>query len=475
MGLEPAGTNGWDQRFVVRLATSDAAASTAVITRGTERIELRPNADFTALPVHSSNSATVQAPLAYVGFGVSAPEFGHDDLLDIDLSGKVAVVIDDVPPALPPELRDYYGKEKSGRIAERGALGIVYIRMPETVIERRWKPAAARKNYGYALLDAEGQPLDVYAGLDPSILLDPSAVPTLFEGAPRTLDQIWADAEAGRVQSFDLPATISISTVTVHRSLPTLNVVGVLRGSGEDLSNEHVVLLAHLDHIGTAAPVDGDAIYNGALDNASGVAVMLEAARMLAAMEPPPQRSILFIATAGEEMGLLGSRHFALSPTVPRESLVAAINIDMPVALYPAGGFTAVGAEYSTLSDIAHRALRAEGMTPVPSRHPERGLFTYPDQYSFVREGIPALYIHDAPLSADPSIDAQAVFDEFLARHYHKVSDQIDLPIHWPTLASLARINARICLDIANADQRPMWLPDSFFGRQFSPGERSPR
>jgi Zn-dependent M28 family amino/carboxypeptidase len=245
------------------------------------------------------------------------------------------------------------------------------------------------------------------------------------------------------------------------------NVVGLLEGSDPELRNEYVVFTAHLDHLGRGPAVDGDAIYNGALDNASGVAVMLEAARLLASTEPRPRRSILFVAVTGEENGLLGSGRFAQNPTVPKEQLVANVNMDMPVLLYPAAGLIAFGAEHSTLGEIARSAVEDEGLQLVPDPNPEEVFFVRSDQYSFVKEGIPALYLDDAPLSADPAVDANAVFKQHMVRDYHMPSDDMRLPIHWPSFAKLARVNARIGRSIADAAERPAWLPGDFFGEVF--------
>jgi Zn-dependent M28 family amino/carboxypeptidase len=471
IGLAPAGTDGgWRQPLVVRYSAIVASAARVVVTQSGHRIELEPAVDFVALPTFLASAASAQAPLAFVGFGVSAPEFGHDDFAGVDVAGKVAVVIDGVPRSVPPELRDYFRKDKARQLAAHGVVGVVYVTPPAQAAQSPWERIVQATGGGYSLVDGEGRPHDVYPGLEVGIRLSPAATERLFADAAKSLQDVWADAELGNAQAFDLPGSISISTRSEHRTISTFNVVGVLVGSDAALRHEHVVLMAHLDHIGRGAEVDGDSVYNGALDNASGVAVMLEAASMLAATSPRPRRSILFLATGAEELGLLGSRHFATRPTVPRESLVAVVNIDMPVALYPAAGFTAVGAEHSSLGDVARAALAAEGLLSVPSRHPDRGLFTYTDQYSFVREGIPALYIHDIPLSQSRDIDAQHVFEEFLERHYHQRSDETDLPIDWPTLAKLTNVNARVCRDIANAAARPQWLPGSFFGARFGIG-----
>jgi Zn-dependent M28 family amino/carboxypeptidase len=309
--------------------------------------------------------------------------------------------------------------------------------------------------------------VDVYPGLEAGIVLNVAAAAKLFAGESRSIERIWADASAGRHQSFTLRASIAISTRSRLRHLESANVVGMLEGSDPGLRTEHVVLMAHLDHIGQGVAVDGDAIYNGALDNAGGVAVLLETSRAIAKAPVRPRRSILFLATTAEERGLHGSRHYALNPTVPKDSIVAALNIDMPVALYPTAGYTVIGAEHSTLGDVARAALEAEGLRSLPNLAPERGLFTYTDQYSFVRAGIPSLYLHDGPVSSDPAIDAQQVFDDYLARHYHQVSDDTSLPIDWTSLAKLAQVHARLCLAVANAPERPSWLPGDFFGQAF--------
>jgi Zn-dependent M28 family amino/carboxypeptidase len=469
VGLAGAGIAGsWRQSFSLRYSTAVIGAARVVVTRPNRQIALEPAVDFAALPTFSSPTMSVQAPLAFVGFGVSAPELGYDDFADVDVAGKVAVVFDGVPPTLPPALRDFLTKDKPRQIEAHGAVGVVYVVPPEQAAQRAWERTVRATGSGYRVLDTDGRPQDTYTASETGIRLARTAAADVFEGAPRSLDEAWADAEAGNAKGFDLPGVVSISVRSEHRTIETFNVVGVLEGSDQVLRREHVVLMAHLDHVGTGPSVEGDSVYNGALDNASGVAVMVEAARIIAATNPRPRRSILFLATGAEESGLLGSRYFVTHPTVPREALVAAVNIDMPVALYPAGGFTAVGAEHSSLGDAARTALEAEGLVSVPSLHPERGLFTYADQYSFVREGIPALYIHDAPLSAVQDVDAQRVFDEFLERHYHQRSDEIGLPIDWSSLAKLTNVNARVCVDIANSTARPQWLPGSFFGARFS-------
>lgn len=469
LGAAPAGAGGsWLQPVPLVEARRVVDAARAVITRQGDAVELIPAVDFVPLPGHLAGDVSVEAPLVFAGFGLSAPELGYDDFSGIDVAGKVAVILNGLPPAVPSHRRDYYNKQKARQLDERGAVGIVQVITPTEAERTPWERTVAMTRVAsLRLLDAEGRPRDSYRPFEAGIVLNSESAAKLFAGAPRSFEQIWAEAGAGRTPVFDLPASISITTRSTLQPIRSANVVGMLEGSDPQLRREYVVLMAHLDHIGQGAAVNGDSIYNGALDNASGVAVLLETARALVAASQRPRRSILFLAVTAEERGLLGSRHFAVSPTVPQGSIVAVVNLDMPVALYPAAGYTVIGAEHSSLGEIARGALAAEGLQVLPNQAPERGLFTYTDQYSFVREGIPALYLHDGPVSADPRVDAKQVFDGYLRHHYHQVSDEIDLPIDWASLAGLARVQARLCRDIADARERPYWLPGDFYGEMF--------
>jgi hypothetical protein len=472
-GLRPAGAGGsWVQPVVMVESTRVVPAGRVSIQRGTERIELVPAADFISMPSHVAVEMHIEAPLIFVGFGVAAPEHGYDDLAGMDLAGKVAVILTGTPPQIPADRRGYYEKEKLHELTRRGAEGIVQFDTGTVADPASWKSALARARLGsLRLLDPAGVVTDAPAAGEAGVVLNAVAAAKLFSAGPRTLESVLADAAEGRPQSYEFPASISISTRSTLRVIESGNVVGLLEGGNPQLRGEYLVLMAHLDHIGQGYAVEGDRTYNGALDNAGGVAVMLETARVLAEAGERPQRSILFLATTAEERGLLGSRYFALYPAVPREAIVAVVNLDMPVALYPAAGYTAIGAEHSTLGEIARDALMAEGLGMLPVQNPGRGLFTLADQYSFVREGIPALYLHDGPLSSDPAIDARRIFDDFLEQHYHQVSDDLGLPIRWDSLATFARVHVRLCRDIANDPQRPEWLPGDFYGRRFGVAE----
>jgi hypothetical protein len=309
MGLAPAGAGGtWLQPVSLIESTRVLSGARAVIKRGHDDITLAPAADFVPLPGFLGPRASVEAPMAFVGFGISAPEFGHDDFHGIDLSGKVAVVLNGTPAAIPPDLRDFYGKQRARQLAEHGAVGLIQLTTPDDAARQPWDRTLAQARAGKVrLLGTDGRPLDTYPGLEAAIVLNAPAATKLFAGESRSAEQVWGDAKTGKPQSFVMQGSISITTRSELRRFESANVVGVLQGSDPKLRTEHVVLMAHLDHVGRGVPVNGDGIYNGALDNALGVAILLEAARRMVDAPTRPRRSVLFVALTAEEKGLLGA------------------------------------------------------------------------------------------------------------------------------------------------------------------------
>ncbi len=471
IGLEPAGDGGtWQQEVALLEAKRHLEAATLIVRSGTGEDRLTPVEDF--IPGYSfrAPTAAVAAPASYLGYGISAPELGHDDFAGIDLRGRIAVVLSGAPVSFPDSQRAHYssGRTKTEALVARGAIGMVTLDTPSEEKRSPWERAKALAwNPRMRLVDVDGQPVDDYPEIRGSASVSVAAAPRLLAGAPASAEELFTDAAAGRQRSFDLPVTISLSHEnTLDRRL-SMNVIGLLRGSDPALAGEYVVLTAHLDHLGRGTAINGDDIYNGALDNAAGIAIVLEAARALADLPVSPRRSILFVALTAEERGLLGAYHFAAFPTVPREAIVANINTDMPEALFPVAGMILLGAPHSTLGETARAALASEGLIEVPDPTPEEVSFVRSDQYPFIRAGIPAIVVRPGALSADPAVDAKAVQRQFRLIHYHMPSDTVALPIHWPSLAKNAQVIARLAGLVANADARPAWLPGDFFGKTF--------
>ena len=218
----------------------------------------------------------------------------------------------------------------------------------------------------------------------------------------------------------------------------------------------------------TARGEEEDKINNGALDNASGVSILLETARLLSNMPKAPKRSILFVVVTGEEKGLLGSSYFANNPTVPVMSMVANVNLDMPLILYPFADVVAFGSTHSSLGTIVETATNKIDISLSPDPMPEQALFTRSDHYSFVKQGIPSVFLMTGFKSTDENINGGEVFGDFLKNHYHQHSDQLDLPIRYDAAAKFALVNMMIGLEIANQDQRPTWNKGDFFGKTFA-------
>jgi Peptidase family M28 len=473
LGLSPAGSGGgWYQPVELVEAGAVIPSGEFVIERDGGAVRLESAVDFLPAADCVLEQSSVTAPAEFVGYGVSAPERGYDDLAGVDLHGRIAVLLIGAPPSFDSESQAHYSSTltKYPELVRRGAVGVVTVVTPlaesrtpwERQVQRSWFP---RMRW----IGADGQPVDAFPELRRSAVLNRAAAGRLFDGTGHPPEAVFAAAEASQPQHFALPGQVTLAGRTTLARRQSENVVAVLEGSDPVLRREYVVLSAHLDHLGIGAAVGGDTIYNGALDNASGVAVLLEVARMLSVDRHRPKRSVLFIALTAEERGLLGSDVFARQPTVPKEALVADVNMDMPVALGPLADWVAFGAEHSTLGPVAARAARAEGYALAPDPLPEEHVFVRSDQYMFVRQGIPAIYMSNGSGSKDPAIDVKARWADFLKNHYHQPSDDLSLPIHYPSLAGLARVNARIVREVADAPQRPAWNKGDFFGGLFAP------
>ena len=323
------------------------------------------------------------------------------------------------------------------------------------------------------LRGADGRGIDTFPQLKVVASVSAAAADLLFEGSGRFASELFKQAENGALRGFALPVTLSLASRTQVRPVASRNVAGRIPGTpaapGQpDLSREHVVYTAHLDHVGVGTPVNGDAIYNGALDNALGVSIMLEAARELASAKPAPKRSLVFVAVTAEEKGLLGAEWFAAHPTVDG-ALVANINLDMPVLLAPSTDVVPIGVEHSTLKGALDAAAKDIGVALSPDPFPEEVIFVRSDQYPFIRAGVPAVYLINGVVSADGKRDPKLAFSKFLREHYHQPSDEAALPIAYDDAARLARLNARIGRIVGDAAQRPRWNAGDFFGDRFAP------
>jgi len=377
-----------------------------------------------------------------------------------------------MPQAFPSEEGAHFSnrREIARNAMERGAVGLVRIHTPRS--EQRFAWERLRSMVGtpsMSWLDESGEPYPDFGSLEVNAYLHHEAAAALFEGADRPVADLLAADEAGEaLPRFELPGTLQLERRSRHEAISSPNVAAWLSGSDPTLAGEFVVYTAHLDHIGELAH-DGehaDAINNGALDNASGTAVMLETARLFAE-NGAPRRSVLFLAVTAEEKGLVGSEYFAHHPTVPIERMAGLVNLDMPLLLYDFGDVIAFGAEHSTLGDAVAAAAGEFGIALTPDPFPEQNIFVRSDHYRFVQQGVPAVFLVTGTTSRDGATDTQAIFEGFLKDHYHRPSDDLDLPIDYGAAARFTRINARIGEIVGNDRVRPRWREGDFFGETF--------
>ena len=480
LGLLPQGDHDtYEQEVTFRKAFLEEGSAKMSIENASGTVDLTFKDDFIMSGSSLELESMVQAETVFAGYGVIAPEFGYDDYHNLDVEGKIVVVLTGRPDDLPSEEGAHLGsgREKIRHAAERGAVGFITVHTPKRDKVRSFETSA--KYAGTPRLSwvgKDGKPFGKYEEIKGGAYIHHEKAEALFAGAEKSLADVFASDTANEsIKGFDLAAKVTLASKSRHEEITSPNVVATLEGSDPVLKNEYVVFSAHLDHIGVSkhgddheAGEETDTINNGALDNASGVSILLETARLLASMPERPKRSVLFVVVTGEEKGLLGSSYFANNPTVPVMQMVANVNLDMPLILYPFADVIAFGSTHSTLGSIVESAAKKIDISLSPDPMPEQALFTRSDHYSFVKAGIPSVFLMTGFKSKDPEIDGGKMFGDFLKNHYHQHSDQIDLPIRWDAAASFAEVNMMIGVEIANGENRPVWNEGDFFGKTFA-------
>jgi Zn-dependent M28 family amino/carboxypeptidase len=473
IGLQPAGERGgWFQSVPLLRATREPAGARFAIVRDGKRNELRVREQFLPGLSYSVAEAAVEAPAVFVGHGVSAPELHYDDFAGLDLHGRIAVLFSGAPMRFDPDRRALHAatSEKLRALAERGAIGAVFVNTVADEVQLPWARSADHwQRPGMRLRNTDGSGIETFPSLRVTATVSASTAERIFEGSGHSAAELFRDAQAGTLHGFALPGALALAARTRIEPLQSRNVVAKLPGSDPALAREHIVYSAHLDHLGIDVPAQPDAtkdtahqdsIFNGALDNALGVSILLEAARTLHA-RPTPKRSLLFVATTGEEQGLLGAQWFA---THPPGALVADINLDMPMLLAPTRDVVAIGAEHSSLQGMLQQAARDVGVEVSPDPFPEELSFVRSDQYAFVHAGIPSVYL-EGGITAAADRDPKLAQRTFMRSCYHRPCDDASQPIQYGDAARLARLNARLGLLLGNADARPRWHAGDFFGR----------
>ena len=474
-GLRPAGDAGSYLQQVPLTIYKAASEGTMRWTDAAGRA--RPlvfGTDYIPSPNPARAETSVTAPVVFAGRGIVAPQFGVDDYRGMDVRGKIVAIFAGSPTRFPGEERAYFGSAatKAQIAAARGAIGIVMLDAPR---------AGPRQRPFAALVGGYASPKTTWAKPDGTgtsaapttpVLgtLSQAAAATLFEGAATPWSAIVAEAQRAdpTYTPVALSGTLAATTRTSFTPAASSNVVGIVPGTDPTVGKEVVILSAHLDHIGVspARPDDApgrDRINNGALDNAIGIASLIEEAKRFATAPTRPRRTVMFLAVTGEEKGLIGSSYFVDHPTVPLQTIVADINLDMPVLLYTFEDMIAFGADRSSLGPIVTKAVNAIGIGLSPDPMPEQGFFTRSDHFNFVKKGIPSLFLWPGVKGAGAK-----PFEDFLEHCYHRPCDDLSQPILWDQGVRFVATNYAIARAVADAPQRPTWNKGDYFGTTYN-------
>ncbi|HEU4724038.1 MAG TPA: M28 family metallopeptidase [Candidatus Eisenbacteria bacterium] len=468
-GVEPMGDSGtYFQRVPFVARTIDESKCDLALVQGRRVVPLTLGEDA-AHSMKLDPAASLNARLVFVGYGLQIPEEGYDDLAGLDLKGAVAVILGGAPKGVKGPLLAHYSSriERWKALRRAGAIGAIQVPVP-AFSEVKWNLTAPSRLTPSLVL--EGSQFDESPGARIFLYWNAEKAPRLFQGSKYRYTDLTKLAERGeRLPRFELPYRLRAHTASTVKKTECRNVVGMIRGSDKKLREQYVVLSGHLDHLGVGEPVDGDSIYNGALDNASGCATLLEIARMLKRSGHGPKRSILFLFTTAEESGLLGATYFASRPTVPGRKMIANLNINMFLPIQPIRGVTAYGIDESDLGDVFRRVAKLESLKVVPDPHPQRRYFIRSDQYPFIRKGIPALMLDSGPTDSA----AEAADQAWKRDHYHQPSDDAAQTIDLGAVARFDRFALALTRAVADGPKKPQWKRESLFRRYAGGGGRS--
>jgi Zn-dependent M28 family amino/carboxypeptidase len=474
IGFEPGGSDGsWEQPFDLISVTATTPATWSFSTPGSTVAFERLTDFVVASGVQSSPASVTDAELVFVGYGIQAPEYDWDDYKGVDVSGKVLIMLNNDPDwdadLFEGETRLYYGRwsYKYEIAAALGAAGAIIIHTtpsagyPWQVVQTSWSGAQ------FELPDA-GEPR-----IQLEAWLTENAAERLFAAAGVNL---YALVEAARSRDFApvvLDAATSLSLPVAVEATQTANVIGVLRGSDPELSDEFVIYTAHHDHLGIGEPNPNgdpdDRIYNGARDNASGVGQLIGIGRAFASMNSPPRRSIMLLFVGAEEQGLLGSGFFANHPTVPPGKMAANVNFDAGNIWGRASDMVFVGYGKSSLDAVAEQVAAYQNRVVKPDEFPDRGYYYRSDQFNFAKIGVPAFYLDGGTeIIGRPGGWGVERINEYTDLHYHQPSDEVDDTWDFDGIVEDARFGFWAGLIVANADDLPAWHPgDEFEAARF--------
>jgi Zn-dependent M28 family amino/carboxypeptidase len=466
VGLSPgANASSYTQKVPFEVRQLDEANCSLVLLGGEPKEESLTLGEHANIGVRTSADKPVEAEMVFVGYGMQVPDVGYDDFKGLDLKGKIAVYISGQPAGIPGPLASHSqsGSERAKVLAAVGAIGSATIANPKNTDVPWARATLARLMPSMSLVEKEKKTEG--AGRI-TLSINAAYANKFFAGSGHTIEEIFAlAADKKDLPHFALARTVRVKSAVTRSSVESENTVGIRWGTDPKLKNEFIVVSAHLDHVGVNEKSIEDKIYNGAMDNASGVASLIEAARHLRDAKISTKRSIAFVAVTGEEKGLLGSQWYANHPVFGKAKgakVVGDLNMDMYLPLFPLKSLLILGVDESTLGDMAKKAVLDAGLEVVPDPSPERNTFIRSDQYSFIRSGTPALAFKFGYTKGSPE---EKIVQNWLRDRYHSPHDDLDQPVEKESAARYNRLLAGIITNAANADEAPRWKDSSFFKR----------
>ncbi len=465
IGLAPGGDNGsYLQNLIIRRSVLVNSSASAILT------DFSGNADtleflkhFTPIPHPIKTGTGAAGQLAFAGYGIEIPG-GYSDYKNIDANGKILIIVSGAPDRMHSTLSAHFSNlgNKINTAYKKGAIGVVLINLNP-------RPGANSSPTIQTNVSMNPEKTEAYGrgftgNLAVAVYSNRAMLSRLFLQSGKKLETILTDIKQGIPSSFVLSLRLSVFYETKHTDFASQNVVALIPGTDETLKNEYVVHSAHLDHVGIGRVVNGDSIYNGAHDNASGVASLLEIARIYKNSGAKPKRSILIVMVTGEEMGLIGSSYFAANPTVPKGSIVANVNTDMPTVIAPLLSIVPLGAEHSTLMKHVQFAASQLGLEVENDPEPNENRFVRSDQYSFVMNGIPALHIKYGTKTNVPGFDLVEFVKKWRAKYYHQSADGMNGIFDFAAAKVYVQLNFLVSYSIAQTTARPVWNEGDPFG-----------
>lgn len=460
IGLEPGGENGsYLQRFPIIGTTADPSME-LIARSGAKEEHFKFREEFIGFSgVHEENIDIANAEVVFVGYGIVAREQKWDDYKGVDVKGKVLLMMNDDPTGNDPKFfggkaRTYYGRwtYKYEIAASKGAVGAIIIHTNESagypfqVIQTSWT------GENFSLVNSREEPMKLKSWLSES------ASRRLLGMTAKNLDALMKSAQSKRFRPLSLGVNVSVHLHNTFRYMTTANVAGLLRGSDPVLSKEVVIFTAHFDHLGIVQPVNGDSIDNGALDNASGVSMVLTLAEGFARLMQRPKRSMLFLLVGGEEAGTLGSEYYAAHPTFPAGKIAADINLDGVNMFGETRDLSMIGKGRSTIDEAVNEAAKVVGFVVTPDQFPEQGSFYRSDQFSFAAIGVPTAYFDTGiDFVGKPAGWGKIMAEEYNERDYHQPSDEIRSEWTYEGTMQQAKFYFHLAYLLAVKQTMPRW------------------